>query len=168
MAEVPTHYYESEIEWRGGKDLKLGAGKLPPIEAGAPPEFKGREGTWSPEHLFVAALNSCYALTLLAIAEFSKIALVSLSSTAKGKLEKTPGSGYQVTEIVVRPRVVLAAANDLARMPRILEKAKENCFVSNSIKSKITIEPEVFHQRTPVVPCPMGDTPSPANEPSKQ
>jgi peroxiredoxin-like protein len=167
MAEAPTHYYETEIEWRGERDLKLGAGKLPPIEAGAPPEFKGREGNWSPEHLFVASLNSCYALTLLAIAEFSKIALISLSSTAKGKLEKVQGS-YQVSEIVVRPRVVLATANDLARIPRILEKAKENCFVSNSIKSKIIIEPEVFHQQTPGVPCPMGDTPSPANEASKQ
>ena len=167
MAEAPTHYYESEIEWRGGKDLKLGAGKLPPIEAGAPPEFKGREGTWSPEHLFVASLNSCYVLTLLAIAEFSKIGFVSLSSTATGKLEKAHGSGYQVTEIVVRPRVVLAAANDLTRMPRILEKAKENCFVSNSIKSKIIIEPEVFHQQTPASPCPLGETAAVSEDSSK-
>ena len=167
MVEAPTYYYETEIEWRGEKDLKLDAGKLPPIAAGAPPEFKGREGNWSPEHLFVGSLNSCYALTLLAIAEFSKIGLVSLSSTATGKLEKAQDSGYRVTEIVVRPKVVLAAANDLARMPRILEKAKENCFVSNSIKSKIIIEPEVFHQQTPASPCPLGEAPSPASESSK-
>jgi hypothetical protein len=41
-------------------------------------------------------------------------------------------------------------------MPRVLEKAKENCFVSNSIKSKIIIEPEVFHQQTAASPCPLG------------
>jgi hypothetical protein len=41
-------------------------------------------------------------------------------------------------------------------MPRILEKAKENCFVSNSIKSAITVKPEVFHRQTPVSPCPLG------------
>ena len=159
MAETPTYYYESEIEWKGEKDLKLVGAKLPAIKAGAPPEFKGREGVWSPEHLFVASLNSCYTLTLLAIAEFSKIGVSSLSSSAKGKLEKVQGGGYQVTEIVVKPRVVLTSANDLARMPRILEKAKENCFVSNSIKSKITIEPELFHQQTPTAPCPLGDKP---------
>ncbi len=34
-------------------------------------------------------------------------------------------------------------------MPRILEKAKENCFVSNSIKSSIKIEPEVLHEQDP-------------------
>lgn len=152
--------YETEVEWTGEKDLKLTSSKLPAIIAGAPPEFKGREENWSPEHLFVASLNSCYALTLLAIAEFSKVPLLSLSSTAKGKLEQLPGNGYQITEIVVKPRVVLASANDLSRMPRILEKAKENCFISNSLKSTIKIEPEIFHQQTPSYPCPLGGDPA--------
>ena len=156
MSETPEYFYETEIEWTGDKDVKLSGGTLPAIAAGAPPEFKGREGNWSPEHLFVASMNSCYALTLLAIAEFSKVSIVSLSSTARGKLEKVQGGGYQVTEIVVKPRVVLASANDLARMSRILEKAKENCFISNSIKSAITVEPEVFHQQVPASPCPLG------------
>ena len=75
-----TYFYETEIEWTGDKDVKLNSGKLPAIAAGAPPEFKGREENWSPEHLFVASMNSCYALTLLAIAEFSKVSVVSLSS----------------------------------------------------------------------------------------
>jgi peroxiredoxin-like protein len=155
MAGAPTYDYETEIEWKGDKDLRVASGKLPLIEAGAPPEFKGRAGVWSPEHLFVASLNTCFMLTLLAIAEFSKIAIVSFSSSAKGKLEKIAGGTYQVTEIVVKPRVVIASANDLARMPRIFEKAKENCFVSNSIKSTIKIEPEVFHHQRQTTPCPL-------------
>lgn len=156
MAEAPVYFYESEIQWQGGKELVLASGKLPEIAGGAPPEFKGRDGLWAPEHLFVAAFHSCYLLTLLAVAEFSKIAIVSCSSSAKGKLEKIAGGGYQVSEIVVKPRVVIASANDLARMPRIFEKAKENCFISNSIKSAIKIEPELFHQQTPATPCPLG------------
>jgi len=156
MAEAPIYFYETEIEWKGDKDLQVASGKLPAIAAGAPPEFKGREGLWAPEHLFIASLNSCYMLTLLAIAEFSKIAIVSFSSIAKGKLEKVAGSSYQVTEIIVMPRIVIASVADLARMPRIVEKAKENCFVSNSIKSTIKIEPEVFHQQTQTTPCPIG------------
>jgi len=156
MADAPIYYYETEIEWKGDKDLAIASGKLPVIAAGAPPEFKGREGgIWAPEHLFVAALNSCYMLTFLAIAEFSKIAIVSFSSSAKGKLEKIAGSSYQVTEIVVKPRVLIASVDDLARMPRIFEKAKENCFVSNSIRSTIKIEPEVFHHQTQTTPCPL-------------
>ena len=159
MSESNSYSYETEIEWTTEKDLQLRSGKLPAIAAGAPPEFKGREENWSPEHLFVASLNSCYALTLLAIAEFSKVSIVSLSSTARGKLEKVQGGRYQITEIIVKPRVVIASTNDLSRMPRILEKAKENCFISNSIKSAVTVEPEVFHRQTAVSPCPLGKPP---------
>jgi organic hydroperoxide reductase OsmC/OhrA len=65
MSESKPYFYETEIEWKGEKDLRINSGKLPAIEAGAPPEFKGQEGNWSPEHLFVASLNSCYTLTLL-------------------------------------------------------------------------------------------------------
>lgn len=159
MAETRDYFYETEIEWQVEKHGQVQSAGLAPIITGAPPEFKGRAGDWSPEHLLVASLNSCYMLTFLAIAEFSKIAVMSFSASAKGKLEKTEGGIYQITEIVVKPRVVIASANDLPRMPRILEKAKENCFISNSIKSKITIEPEVFHRQTPASPCPLGESP---------
>jgi peroxiredoxin-like protein len=146
MAEPAVFYYQTELEWKKEKEGEIGGPRLPAIAVGAPPEFKGREGSWSPEHLLVAALNSCYMLTLLAIAENSKIALTTFSSTATGKLEKVPRGGFQITEIVLKPKLGVASANDSARLPRILEKAKENCFVSNSIKSAIKLEPEVFSQ----------------------
>lgn len=159
MAEARDYFYESEIEWQAEKHGQVRSAGLAPITTGTPPEFTGRAGDWSPEHLLVASLNSCYMLTFLAIAEFSKIAIVSFSATAKGKLEKVEGGTYQITEIVVKPRVVIGSSNDLPRMPRVLEKAKENCFVSNSIKAKIAIEPEVFHYQTPASPCPLGEAP---------
>ncbi|HXF76109.1 MAG TPA: OsmC family protein [Methylomirabilota bacterium] len=159
MSEPRTYYYETEIEWKHDTEGSVGASGLAPIEIGAPPEFDGRAGVWSPEHLFVAALNGCYMLTFLAVARFSRIEVRGFSSTATGKLEKTPSGTYQITEVVVKPRITLASAADLARMPRVLEKAKENCYISNSIKSAIKILPEVFHQQTPASPCPLGDAP---------
>jgi organic hydroperoxide reductase OsmC/OhrA len=156
MAESPTFYYENEVEWKKEKEGQIRGPTLPGVTVGAPPEFQGREGVWSPEQLFVASLNTCYMLTFLAIAENSKVSVVSFSSTAKGKLEKVAGRNYQITEIVVKPRVVIASVDDLGRMPRILEKAKENCFVSNSVKSTIVLQPEVFHQQTQTSPCPLG------------
>ena len=44
MADASIYFYETEIEWIGGKDLQISSGKLPVIAGGAPPEFKGREG----------------------------------------------------------------------------------------------------------------------------
>ena len=163
MAESKTFFYDSTIEWKGAKEGDLRAAALAPIVLGAPPEFNGREGTWSPEHLFVASVNGCFMLTFLAIAENSKLPLFSYSSSARGKLEKVQGGGYQITEITIKPTVVVASAEDLARMPRILEKAKENCFVTNSIKSVVQLEPQVYHRQTETAPCPPGKAPSKAD-----
>ena len=146
MSEAGAFFYETEIEWSHEREGKSSGPQLPTIPVGAPPEFKGREGNWTPEHLFVASVNTCLMLTLLAIAENSKLNLVSYKSTAKGKLEKVQGAGYQITEIVVRPKVVVASAEDLRRVPKILEKAKEGCFISNSIKSAVKLEPEISQQ----------------------
>ncbi len=146
MAQAATFFYETEIEWKGERAGSLGGADLPAIAVGAPPEFNGQKGRWSPEQLLVASVNSCYMLTLLAIAENSKIPLVSFVSSAKGKLERAEGAGYQVTEITIKPKIVVASAKDIERISRIIDKAKQNCFVSNSVKSAITLEPEISHQ----------------------
>jgi peroxiredoxin-like protein len=167
MAQAASYFYETEIEWKGERTGSLSGADLPSIGIGAPPEFNGGKGRWSPEQLLVASVNSCYLLTLLAIAENSKIPLVSFVSSAKGKLERVEGAGYQVTEITIKPKIVVASAKDIERVTRIIEKAKQNCFVSNSIKSAITLEPEIFHQQTPASPCPLVGSPG-AGEPSSQ
>jgi organic hydroperoxide reductase OsmC/OhrA len=159
MSESKIFYYETEIEWTKDKDGQIQAPALPAVSVGAPPEFKGREGQWTPEHLFVASINTCFMLTLLAIAKHSKLPLVSFSSTAKGKLEKTSGAGYQTTEVILKPRVVIASGEDLGRIPRVLEKAKETCFISSSVKSSVKLEPQVYHRQTEALPCPLGEAP---------
>ncbi len=146
MAQAPIFFYETDIEWKGETAGVAGGADLPSISVGAPPEFNGKKGRWSPEQLLIASVNSCYMLTLLAIAGISKIPLVSFASAAKGKLEKTAGANYQITEIMLRPKIVVASAKDVDRVSRIIDKAKQNCFVSNSIKSVITVEPELSHQ----------------------
>ncbi len=37
MSESKPYFYETEIEWKGKKDLRITSGKLPVIEAGTPP-----------------------------------------------------------------------------------------------------------------------------------
>jgi organic hydroperoxide reductase OsmC/OhrA len=92
MSEAKVFYYETEIEWGKEKEGRIKGPALPAVSVGPPPEFKGREGQWTPEHLFAASINTCFMLTFLAIAENSKLPLVSFTSTAKGKLEKGQGA----------------------------------------------------------------------------
>ena len=137
------HYYRTEVEWARERMGELRAPTLPNIQVAAPPEFKGHENTWTPEHLFVAAVSSCFMTTFLAIAEMSKLDFTSFKADAVGKLEKLDGQGYMMTEVTVRPRLTVRRAQDTDRARRILEKAEERCLISNSVKSIIRLEPEI-------------------------
>ena len=138
------YYYSTEIQWIAERRGDLSAPDLPELAVDAPPEFKGHEGFWTPEHLFVASVNSCFMTTFLAIAENSKFDFVSLRIGAEGKLEKREGQGFMITEIILRPRLVLRDTRGVERALRILQKAERNCLISNSIKSQITLQPEVI------------------------
>lgn len=137
------YFYSTDVEWTGERRGDLSAPHLPDLEVDAPPEFKGHAGVWTPEHLFVASVNSCFMTTFLAIAENSKLDFVSFRVGAKGKLEKLDGQGLMMTEIILRPRLVLRQASGAERALRILEKAERNCLISNSVKTKIVLQSEI-------------------------
>jgi peroxiredoxin-like protein len=143
MSHQPPYIYKTEVEWIGQRAGKLFAAGLPDIEVAPPPEFHGMEGVWTPEHLFVAAVNSCFMTTFLAIAELSKLEFVSFDCRSEGLLEKRESSGYQITQITLRPRLVVRHSKDTERAFRILEKAERNCLISKSIKSVARLQPDV-------------------------
>jgi peroxiredoxin-like protein len=142
-----VHFYETDVEWSGEKKGEVRAAGLPALTVAIPPEFQGHEGIWAPEHFFVAAVNACLMTTFLVIAELSKLNFVAFRSQAQGKLEKVEGQGFQFTEIVLRPHLTIVQERDRERAVRILEKAEKNCFISNSIKSQVRLEPEVSVQQ---------------------
>lgn len=136
------YYYETEVEWIEQKMGELVAPGLSSLQVASPPEFQGHEGIWTPEHYFVASVNSCFMTTFLAIAQMSKLEFVSFDSKATGKLDKVEGVGYQMTEIILHPNLVIRHSKDLEKAHRLLVKAEENCLISNSIKTRVRLETE--------------------------
>lgn len=135
--------YKTEIEWTGERHGELRAPALPRLEIDAPPDFKGHEGVWTPEHLFVASVNSCFMTTFLAIAENSKLELVKFHTDAEGTLEKVEGQGLMITHITLRPKLVIKHSRDAERALRIFEKAEKHCLIANSIRTETKLEPQV-------------------------
>src|SRR5438477_487213 len=65
--ESRTFRYDTELTWRGGRSCEVTAGHRPPVLVVPPAEFPGGEDAdWSPEHLFLASLQSCTMLSFLA------------------------------------------------------------------------------------------------------
>lgn len=138
------HFYEIAIRYDSARKGTMRSPVLDDaLEVATPPEFpKGMPGIWSPEHLLVAAVESCLMTTFLAIAENSKFEFISFNSNAVGKLEVVEGK-YMISEITLSPVVEIENEADLAKAERILVKSEAACLISNSIKSKIIFEPKV-------------------------
>ena len=139
-----AHTYESQVTWETQRRGRAEAGARPALAVGAPPEFAGTDDVWSPEHLTVAAVNTCMMLTFVAIAENSKLRFTGYSSSATATLEKVEGRGMVITEIQVRPRITIPPETDRGRLDRILQMTKKNCFVSNSMTAEVTLEAEII------------------------
>lgn len=141
MAE--RHEYRTSVRWAGQRKGTLSAQELPDLAVATPPEFPGgHAGIWSPEHLFVASVEVCIMTTFLAIAANSKLEFKEYSSAAEGVLEKTD-SGYMITEITVKPRVVIADEALRDRVLRSLEKSEKACLISNSMRTTVHLQSEV-------------------------
>ncbi|MGB9663639.1 MAG: OsmC family protein [Ignavibacteria bacterium] len=138
-----AHFYEVNLKWTEQKKGMLTSNGLPDIEVATPPQFSGgHEGIWSPEHLFVSSVAVCIMTTFLAIAELSKLEFLSYESRAVGKLEKVENK-YLITEITVEPVIVIKYEKDFERAERIIYKAEANCLISNSIRSKVSLLPQI-------------------------
>lgn len=141
MAEQ-THTYDNQVTWEKARQGRSETAGRPSITVGNPPEFGGPEGAWSPEHLTVAAVNSCIMLMFVTIAENSKVAISAYQSTATGKLEESEGRTL-ITEVTVRPHIRVPSGTDPAKIERLLRMAEKNCFVSNSLRSTVTVEADI-------------------------
>ena len=138
-----SHIYHTNVQWSTQRKGKLGNKGMPTIEVATPPEFPGgHPDIWSPEHLFVASAEICLMTTFLSIAEKSKLTFKNYRSEAEGHMEKVD-SGFQITKIVIYPKVVVAAEGDVEKALKTLEKAEKYCLISNSMKTQVTIQPKV-------------------------
>ena len=134
-----VYTYRTAVKWTEQKKGVITCGGKPEIQVATPPEFKGHEGIWSPKDLFVASVNVCVMTTFLAVAERAGLAFLSYESEAEGRLELVEGK-FQVTAIVLRPRIILQPGGDPTKAKEVIEKAEANCLISNSIKTRVSLE----------------------------
>ena len=139
---VKTFTYQTSVEWKDGVEGTLGAPGKPNVAISAPPEFRGPEGRWAPEHLYIASVEACLLFTFLSLARARKLDLVSYKSEAEGLLEPVYGK-LVVSKVTVKPRIVVKTEQGLRTARKIAEEIEGHCFISNSIESEVIIEPEI-------------------------
>jgi organic hydroperoxide reductase OsmC/OhrA len=148
--KMEAHYYNVNVKWDKDRkglmcspELRQDGIENSCIEVATPPQFpKGIAGIWSPEHLFTAAVNSCFMTTFLSIAENSKLNFKSFQCNAKGKLDQVEGK-LLMTEVVVEPILSIVDESDYERAIRVLKKTESACLITNSIKAKVVMNPVI-------------------------
>lgn len=153
MADV----FKAHLAWSGAgkgptadpgtfsRDLEVSFEGGPTISMSSAPGYKGDPSRLNPEQLLVAALSACQALTYLFLAARSGVRVVAYADEAEGRLALVEGR-IRMSAITLRPAVTLDAGADEAKARQLVDKAHEQCFISNSITSKVVIEPAFTFQ----------------------
>ncbi|QGZ40963.1 organic hydroperoxide reductase OsmC/OhrA [Pseudoduganella flava] len=98
-----------------------------------------------PEEALVAAAASCHMLFFLSIAAQRGHTVESYVDNAVGLLEKDDKGRMAMTNITLRPEIVFAgvAWPSEEEIAAIHHEAHDKCYIANSLKTEITIEPAI-------------------------
>ncbi|MBU0533412.1 MAG: OsmC family protein [Candidatus Omnitrophica bacterium] len=134
--------FKTKIKWTEGKKGKLYSLKKPSIEVSTPPEFKGPDGYWSPEDLFLASINSCIMTTFIHFAQKESFTFLSYESEVEGEVSFEEGK-LIFSSVTVRPVIEVKSESDRGKAEQLIEKSERYCLISASVKSKVTILPKI-------------------------
>ena len=113
-----------------------------PIYVATPPAFGGQENEWSPEHLFLGSISSCFMSTYLYFAQKMKFSITHLECHAIGQVELVEGK-FKFTHIGVFPTVYISDGTLSEIADLAILKAQKSCLISNSIKAEIVYRGKV-------------------------
>ena len=96
-----------------------------------------------PEEAFVAAVSSCHMLWFLSIAAANGYVVESYEDEAVGTMAKNADGKEWVADVVLRPRIAFGGNKlpDAAAIEALHHEAHVECFIANSVKSAIRVEP---------------------------
>ncbi|NUN68574.1 MAG: OsmC family protein [Bacteroidetes bacterium] len=135
--------YHTNVAWTSDRQGTLRADGKPQLEVSSPPEFKGIPGVWTPEDLFVAAVEICQMSTFLSFGARKELPLRSYVSAAEGTLEFVDGN-YRFTSITIRPVITVGSGWTKEQVDGLVHTAHDHCLIGNSITATVTVEPTII------------------------
>jgi organic hydroperoxide reductase OsmC/OhrA len=147
-----VHSYEAQVAWTGSTAAgyerydRAHAASCPPaeteLELSSDPAFGGDPARLNPEQLLVAAASSCQLLSFLAVAARARIDVRGYRDAATGTMDEGDPP-VRIGRIVLRPRIEVTPGPSEERVRELCDVAHRHCFVSNSLRTDVVVEPEV-------------------------
>lgn len=98
-----------------------------------------------PEEAFIASLSSCHMLWFLNLAAKQGYIVDSYHDDASGALAKNAAGKLAMTKVTLRPLVEFSGEKrpDRPALEALHHAAHEECFIAQSVRSEVVIEPRV-------------------------
>ena len=169
---IRTHSYDVTVAWTGnrgrgtsgyreydrdhevtvsgaGDDEETGdAGRPQAIAGSSDSTFRGDPGRWNPEQLLTAALAQCHMLSYLHACATVGIVVTGYTDEAHGTMTETTDGGGHFTEVVLRPRVTVAAPDMIEKAIGLHAEAHSRCFIASSVNFPVRHEAVVLAAST--------------------
>jgi organic hydroperoxide reductase OsmC/OhrA len=100
------------------------------------------EANVDPEEAFIASLSSCHMLFFLSIAAKRRYTIESYTDAATGTMQLDKDDKMSMTDVTLNPQIVFSGDKKPTKekIDKIHHQAHEQCFIANSVKTKIHIE----------------------------
>ncbi len=153
-----THTYDVTVTWTGDRGSgtsgyraysrahEVAADGRPALPGSADPAFRGEPDRWNPEQLLVASIAQCHLLWYLHLCADAGVVVTGYVDEPRGVLAETADGGGHFTEVVLRPRVTVAASEMAHRAAALHEDAHKLCFIANSVNFPVRHEPVTLVQ----------------------
>jgi organic hydroperoxide reductase OsmC/OhrA len=155
MARIRKHTYTTTVTWTGNRGTgtsgyrdydrttDIEAPGRPVLPSSSDPLFRGDPARWNPELLLVAALSQCHLLWYLHLCSDAGVVVESYVDEPVGVLAEEVGGPGRFTEVVLRPRIVVAAPDMVDRARQLHARAHELCYIAQSVNFPVRHEPTV-------------------------
>jgi len=143
--QIPKQFFfDVQLNWISDtKGLLTAKDTEGSIHVATPPEFGGSGKPWTPEHLFLGSISSCYMSTYLSLAKKMKFEISHFSCDAIGKLEIIDGR-FMFTTINLYPKIFIADEEIRDKANLVAEKTHKHCLITNSVSSEVVYHTEIL------------------------
>ena len=125
--------------WTFDGGLTVPASAAPSV---IPAPFSDPAGV-DPEEAYVAAIASCHMMSFLYVAMRAGFVVERYEDDAVGAMRKNEHGAIWVGAVTLRPRIDFGGGTrpTPAEVEQLHHRAHEQCFIANSVKTEITVEP---------------------------
>jgi organic hydroperoxide reductase OsmC/OhrA len=150
-----THNYDVTVTWTGTsgtgtsgyrayeRDHEVTADGRPVIAGSSDPLFRGNPSRWNPELELVAALSQCHMLWYLHLCAVAGVVVTSYADDAAGTMTEDDDGGGRFTDVVLRPRITVAAPEMIEPAASLHSEAHAKCFIASSVNFPVRHEPVI-------------------------